>query len=268
MRTKTRDTSRYGFHYLSGLLRMDKHRNMATISRNTGQSAQNMQHFISNSPWSSRALLDRIQEAIISRGEIDTGAMLLLDESADEKAGEYSVGTARQYDGRHGKVDNCQVGVFLSVAKGQFSTWIDGEVFLPHRWFDKDYADHRQRAGIPSDREFRTKPELGWQMIQRVSANGLPFEAVACDSLYGRSTWFRDQLAAANIEYYADVPCNTRVYLAKPQIGIAQNKRGKPATTEQVLSPKPIRVDRWRDHPDTLWKTVDLRTSERGILTA
>jgi SRSO17 transposase len=95
MRTKTRDTSRYGFHYLSELLRMDKHRNMATISRNTGQSAQNMHYFISNSPWSACAVLDRIQEAIISRGEIDSGAMLLLDESADEKAGEYSGGTAR-----------------------------------------------------------------------------------------------------------------------------------------------------------------------------
>lgn len=266
MRTRTRDTSQYGFHYLSGLLRMNQDRNMANISRNTGQSPQNMQHFISNSPWLARALLNRIQEAIISRGEVDTGAMLLLDESADEKAGEYSVGAARQYNGRHGKVDNCQVGVFLALAKGQFSTWVDGAVFLPRRWFDEDHADHRRRAGIPSDRQFLTKPELGWQMIQRAKANGLPFEAVACDSLYGRSTWFRDQLADANLEYYADIPCNTRIYLEQPHIGVPQNKRGKQATKERVLSPKPLRVDRLRTHPDTLWKTVELRTSERGIL--
>jgi SRSO17 transposase len=268
MRTKTRDTSYYGFHYLSGLLRMDKKRNMANISRNTGQSPQNMQHFISNSPWSARALLNRIQAAIISRGEVETEAMLLLDESANEKAGKYSVGAARQYDGRHGKVDNCQVGVFLSLAKGQFSSWVDGEVFLPRRWFDDDYANHRRRVGIPADRQFMSKPELGWQMIQRARANELPFAAVACDSLYGRSTWFRDQLAGAKIEYYADVPCNTRLYLEKPQIGIPKNKRGKAASKERVMSPKALRVDRLRNQADMTWKTVALRTSERGILTA
>jgi SRSO17 transposase len=247
---------------------MDIGRNIANISRKTGQSSQNMQHFISNSPWSARELITRIQEEIISRGDLDEGAMLLLDESADEKAGKYSVGAARQYDGRHGKVDNCQVGVFLSLAKSQFSTWVDGEVFLPKRWFDDDYADHRHRAGIPSTRQFMTKPELGWQMIQRAKVNELPFEAVACDSLYGRSTWFRDQLADANIEYYADVPCNTRVYLEKPQIGVPQNKRGQPATKERVVSPKALRIDRLRNDPDTLWRTVELRTSERGILTS
>ncbi len=268
MRTRTRDTSQYGFHYLSGLLRLDKNRNMVNISRNTGQSPQNMQHFISHSPWSARALIRRIQEAITSRGEMETGAMLLVDESANEKAGQYSVGAARQYDGRHGKVDNCQVGVFLSLVKGRFSTWVDGEVFLPRRWLDHDYVDYRHRAGIPADRQFMSKPELGLQMIRRAKANELPFDAVACDSLYGRSTWFRDQLAAANIEYYADVPCNTRIYLEKPQIGLPQNKRGKRATRERVVSPKALRVDRLRDHPDTLWKTVALRTSERGVLTA
>ena len=241
---------------------------MANISRKTGQSSQNMQHFISQSPWSARELMTRIQEDIISRGEMDEGAMLLLDESANEKAGKYSVGAARQYDGRHGKVDNCQVGVFISLVKGLFSTWVDGEVFLPERWFGADYADHRQRGGILSDRKFMTKPELGWQMIQRAKANELPFEAVACDSLYGRSTWFRDQLADDGIEYYADVPSNTRIYLEKPQIGVPQNKRGKKATKKQVLSPKSLRVDRLRNHPETFWRRVELRTSERGMLAA
>lgn len=247
---------------------MDKGRNVANISRKTGQSSQNMQHFIGNSPWSARELVSRVQEDITSRGEMDEGAMLLLDESADEKAGQYSVGAARQYDGRHGKVDNCQVGVFISLAKGLFSTWVDGEVFLPQRWFGDDYADHRRRTGIPSERQFLTKPELGLQMILRAKANQLPFEAVACDTLYGRNTGFRDQLTAENMEYYADVPCNTRVYLEQPQIGLPQNKRGKTAIQERVLSPKALRVDRLRDRSDTHWQTVELRASERGMLTA
>lgn len=268
MKTKTRDTSDYGFHYLSGLLRMETKRNISNISRKTEQAMQNMHHFISNSPWTARKLLDRIREAMMDRGELGEGTMLLLDESGNEKAGQYSVGASRQYNGRQGKVDNCQVGVFLSVVKGRFSSWIDGEVFLPERWFEDDYAEHRQRTGIPSEREFMSKLELGLQMIRRAKANGIPFEAVACDTFYGRSSAFRDQLDAENIEYYADVPSNTRIYLERPQVGIPQNKRGRKASKERVLSPKALRVDQLRHHPNTLWQTVELRASERGMLVS
>ena len=266
MKSKTRDTSEYGLHYVSGLLRLETERTISNISRKTGQAMQNMQHFISQSPWSARQLLDRIREAMLDRGELGSGTMLLLDESGNEKSGKSSVGTSRQYNGRQGKVDNCQVGVFLSVVKGRFSSWIDGEVFIPQRWFEDDYAQHRERAGIPVERPFMSKPELGLQMIRRAKANGVPFEAVACDTLYGRSSAFRDQLAADEIEYYADVPSNTRIYLAQPEVGIPQNKRGKKARNERVLAPKSWRVAQLRHHPDTVWQTVELRASERGIL--
>jgi SRSO17 transposase len=266
MRTPTRDTSEYGLDYLSGLLRMDSRRNIAQIGRQTGVSEQNMQHFMSNAPWSGRAVIEGIQEEIKQRGELSEGAMLVLDESADDKAGDYSVGAGRQYNGRRGKVDNCQVGVFVTLAKGPFWTWIDGDVFLPEHWFRADYADHRRRAGVPHDRTFMTKVELGWQMIQRVRAQGVPFEAVACDTLYGQSTWLRDQLAEADIEYYADVPAHTRVYLSEPQIGILSHTRGKKAKQERVLSPKAYRVDQLRQHDTTHWQPVEVRTSERGFV--
>ena len=92
-----------------------------------------------------RAVIAGIQEELKQWGELSKGAMLLLDESADDKAGDYSVGAGRQYNGRRGKVDNCQVGVFLSLAKGTFWTWVEGEVFLPEHWFSAEYADHRRR---------------------------------------------------------------------------------------------------------------------------
>lgn len=266
MRTATRDTSEYGLHYLSGLLRMDSQRNMAEIGRQTGVSEQNMQHFMSHSPWPGRAVIEGVQEEIKQRVELSEGAMLLLDESADDKAGEYSGGAGRQYNGRRGKVDNCQVGVFVTLAKGTFWTWIDGDVFLPERWFSPAYAEHRQRAGIPDDRPFKTKVQLGWQIIQRVRAQGIPFDAVACDTLYGQSVWLRDQLDEAQIEYYADVPANTRVYLDEPHIGIPQNKRGKKATQAHVLSPTAYRVDQLRQHETTDWQTIDVRASERGFV--
>jgi SRSO17 transposase len=266
--TKTRDTSHYGFCYLSGLLRMDSKRNYANIGRQTEVPVQNMHHFMSNSPWSGPLLISKVQEEVAQQDEFQSGSMLLLDESADDKSGRHSVGASRQHNGRRGKVDNCQVGVFLSYANNGYQTWVDGEVFIPENWFTEEAAPRRQKAGIPAERDFQTKPELGWQMIQRVQARGLPFEAVAFDTLYGRSAWLRDQLAAAELEYYADVPADTKVHLERPTIGIPQNKRGPKAKKQRVLSPKGIRVDRLRHDPDLLWHAVTLRPSERGYLRA
>lgn len=267
-RTKTRDTSQYGFCYLSGLLRMDSQRNYANIGRQTGVPVQNMHHFMSKSPWSGPLLVSKVQEEIASQGEFQSGSVLLLDESADDKSGRRSVGAGRQHNGRRGKVDNCQVGVFLSYANNGNHTWVDGEVFIPEHWFAEEAAPQRKQAGIPSDRQFQTKPELGWQMIQRVQKRGLLFEAVAFDTLYGRSAWLRDQLTAAELEYYADVPADTKIYLEPPVIGIPQNKRGPKAKNPRVLAPKGIRVDRLRHDPNMLWHSITLRTSERGHLRA
>ncbi len=266
--TKTRDTSHYGFCYLSGLLRMDSKRNYANIGRQTDVPVQNMHHFMSNSPWSGPLLMSKVQEEVGRQDEFQSGSMLLLDESADEKSGRRSVGTSRQHNGRQGKVDNCQVGVFLGYANNGYHTWVDGEVFIPENWFAEEAASRRKQAGIPLDRQFQTKLELGWQMIRRVQERGLPFEAVAFDTLYGRSAWLRDQLTAIGLEYYADVPADTKVYLEPAVIGVPQNKRGPKAKKQRVLAPKGMRVDRVRHNSDLLWHTVTLRPSERGHLRA
>jgi SRSO17 transposase len=263
MRTQTRDTSGYGMQYMSGILRMDSKRNMANIGRQTETPEQNMQHFMSISPWSGQGLIGAIQQEVISNGAFAQGSMLLLDESGDEKAGEDSVGAGIQYSGRHGKVDMSQVGVYLTLANGPLCTWIDGEVFIPEKWFEPEAAAKRQKVGLPEDRQFQTKIELGWEMIQRAQARGLPFEAVACDTLYGRSPWLRDQCTEAHIECYSDVPVNTQVYLSKPQIGMPEAKQ---ARHEQVLSPDPLRVDQVGSLPDTNWQRLVLRPSERGFL--
>ena len=267
-RTQTRDTSHYGFCYLRGLISLDSQRNYANIGRQTDVPEQNMHHLMSNTPWSGPLLISKIQEEIAQQEEFQESSVLLLDESADEKAGPQSVGARRQHNGRRGKVDNCQVGVFLSLANNGYHTWVDGEVYIPADWFGDEARQRRQQAGIPEERLFHTKPELGWQMIQRVWEQGLPFEAVAFDMLYGRNPWLRDQVGATGMEYYADTPANTKVYLEPPIIGIPQNKRGPKAKKKRVLSPKAVRVDRLRHAPDTFWQTITLRPSERGYLKA
>jgi SRSO17 transposase len=104
----------------------------------------------------------------------------LLDESPNEKAGDHSAGAGRQHNGRLGKVEMSQVGVFVAFYKERVWTWVDGELFLPEHWFTAAMAPLRKRLGIPDTRTFATKIELGWQLIQRVKEHGLPFAAVAC----------------------------------------------------------------------------------------
>jgi SRSO17 transposase len=241
---------------------------MAELGRLGQIPEQNMHHFMSNSSWSGPGLISQVQGEIKQCPAFQYGSMLILDECADDKAGTHSVGAGRQYNGRRGKVDLSQVGVFLSLANNGFNCWVDGEVFIPEPWFSEAWTERRQQVGIPAERTFQTKPELGWQMIQRAIAQELPFEAIAFDSLYGNNPWLRDQIAAAGREYYADVPAQTTVYLSQPVIGWPQNKRGRKAKHQRVLSPRPYRVEAVARLADTAWQTLTLRPDERGMLTA
>ncbi len=247
---------------------MEANRNIANISRTAGIPEQNMHHYISESPWSGPKVLEQVRTQIVWHPHFEAGSMLILDESADEKAGEISVGAARQYNGRLGKVDLCQVGVFLSLAKDGMHNWLDGELYLPEGWFEEAQAELRKRVGISDKQQFQTKPELGWQMVQRALVEEIPFDALACDAIYGNNVAFRQRLNGAGIEYYADVHANTRVYLSAPRIGIPQNTRGPKATVPRVLEPRSYRVDELRNHPQTLWHTLTLRPTERGMLIA
>ncbi len=268
LRTKTRDTSEYGLRYVSGLLRMEAERNMAHIGRKTDVSEQNMQHFISNSPWSGPGLVAAIQDDIKPHPEFQAGAVLVLDESPDEKAGDHSAGASRQHNGRLGKVEMSQVGVFLSLVTPRVNTWIDGELFIPERWFGKAYAKRRKKVGLPETRTFHTKPELGWQMIQRVQANQVPFVAVAMDALYGRNNVLRQRLDGAGIEYYGDIPANTLVYLDQPKVIYPKTKRGKRSKRPQIVAKQRYAVRDLLQHPALERATITLRPHERGMLVA
>ena len=121
VRTQTRDTGEYGLDYVSGLLRMETKRNMANIGRKTETSGQNLHHFISNSPWSGPELIHAVQDEIKDHSDFEN-AILVLDESAEEKAGPHSAGAGRQHNGRLGKIEMSQVGVFLSLVTWQVNT--------------------------------------------------------------------------------------------------------------------------------------------------
>lgn len=267
-RTKTRDTSDYGLAYMSGLLRMESDRNMAEIGRQAGISPQNMHHFISNSPWSHSALIQALHEDIRHHPEFQSGAILVLDESAEQKFGSHSAGAGRQHNGRLGKVEMSQVGVFVSLVTPRVNLWIDGELFFQERWFTPAYASLREQAGIPGTRTFQTKPQQGWQMIQRAQSRGVPFVAVAMDDLYGRNNKLRWQLDQAGMEYYGDVPANTVVYLDKPEIVYPLTKRGKPSKRPRIQAKQRVQVQDLLNRSELERAVITLRPNERGELRA
>ncbi len=267
MRTLTRDTSEYGFCYLSGLLRLEDKRTMANIGRKTAVGEQNMHHFMSKSPWSGPGLVNSIQTKIKNRPEFHKDTMLLIDESADEKGGDQSAGAGRQHNGRQGKVEMSQVGVFLTLATLSISTWIDGELFIPKSWFKPEAADRWAKAEIPPQRTFQTKLQLAWTMIQRAVANDIPFEAVGMDTLYGRSKKLRADLEQAGLEYYADVPADTHVYLCRPQLLYRKTKRGKRAKRPTILG-RAYEVRSLLESPHLRWHQITVRPTEQGFLTA
>ncbi len=256
--TRTRDSALLAHDYLRAQLTMERARNFTNIERRLhDRDGQRLQHFMSYSPWSGAGVFEQIRREIVSTPELAEGGTLILDESADEKSGDESAGVSRQYNGRMGKVDFCRVDTCLIYANLRRRLWtmVDGELFITRRWFSDAYRRRRERTGIPTGREFATKLDLGLRMIERCRAGGLRFDVVACDSLYGRDRQFRATLHAAGVIYAAKVPASTTV-----RIGEVAGK--------YVASVPAREVRELARRASTVWRTVELRDSERGILRA
>jgi SRSO17 transposase len=272
-KTKTRDTSPYAFAYLQGLLTMETDRNFANIARRVidlADDGQDLQQFMSDSPWSAQAVFDQIQAEICHRAEL-SGGMLTLDESGDECAGRQKAGAGRQWLGRLGKVEMGQVGVGVGYYKDGTWVLVDAELYLTECWFDDAHALLRQRWHIPTERTFATKLALGLQRIRRTKANGLPFTVVGFDSLYGRDHQFRADVEAEGLIYMADVPVDTQVYLSQPVVGVPEtppSKKGRPFSQWRVLSDnQPVEVRALVTRSDLALQPVAVRHTERGVLT-
>jgi len=253
---------------------MEAKRNFANLERRvTGGDGQAVQHFMSNSPWSGQAVLAQIQSDLRAEPALAHGGWLILDESADEKAGPHSAGAGRQHNGRLGKIGLCQVATCLTYANPTAGVWmiVDGELFLPAAWFSDASAEARQRIELPEGRDFATKPTLGLQMIRRVKAAGVPFERVACDELYGRNQALRAALDVEQIGYAAQVPANTLVYEHEPRVGVPRrrHRRGQRPKRLKVLSrPAPREVRLLARRPHVAWRVARVRATERGWLEA
>ncbi len=188
-----------------------------------------MQQFVSEGAWADRPMLERHwREVDQTLGDED--GVLTLDGSDFLKQGRESVGVKRQYCGEVGKRANCQAGVFLGYASSGGYTLVDRRLYVPQEWVaDDTYAARRHKCGVPPDLAFKTKPELGWEMMCAVVDHQvLRCRWVTCDEAFGRDTTFLDHVAGSGLWYFAEVPHDTRVWCERPLTAVpAWSGRGR-----------------------------------------
>jgi SRSO17 transposase len=191
--------------YLLGLLSRTERKNGWTIAELAGDATPDgMQRLLNFYSWSADDVRDDLRGYVAAEFG-DRGGVLIPDETGFLKKGRMSAGVARQYSGTAGRIENCQVGVFLAYAvPGGGRALIDRELYLPQAWTDD--RDRCALAGIREEVEFATKPELARQMIARAIDAGMPFGWVAADEVYGQNGPLRHWLEERGVSYVLAVP--------------------------------------------------------------
>ncbi len=255
------------YQYIQGKFLAKGKGNMCTYPKDVPDcDNQSLQHFVSNSPWDHRPVLKHIQRDVTEAIGDENNGSIHVDECCFPKQGRDSVGVAPQYCGRLGKVANCQVGVFLGYTKNSYRTIIDERLYMPKKWISD--KKRRKKCGVPWFVRFKKKTELAWEMIRQAKKK-IPFNWIGMDSLYGRDSWLRNKIDKHDMIYIADIPCNLRVWLHKPKIGVPKRKkgRGRPPKRKQVLDDDSVRVDKLRKRTaDDAWQQVFIRDTERREL--
>jgi len=169
--------------YLRGLLSPVERKNSWQLAEATGDaSPYGVQHLLGRARWDADAVRDDVR-AYVTEHLGDAEGIAVLDETGFLKKGTRSVGVQRQYSGTAGRIENCQIGVFLVYASPKGRTFLDRELYLPTVWAED--ADRRKHAGVPTDVTFATKPQLGQRMLQRAFDAGVPIRWVTGDEVYG-----------------------------------------------------------------------------------
>jgi SRSO17 transposase len=243
-------------HYVRGLLSDLDSKDAESIAYLHDRERQGLQKFIGQAHWQHNPLIDQLAHQVGQRLGSDEG-VLVFDPSANAPQGNKSVGVQRQWCGRLGKVDNCQVGVYLGYVSHHGHALVDFRLYLPRQWA-KD-KQRRQEAGVPKDVRFATRHELALHMLDQQGGR-LPHRWVAGDDEMGRSTWFRQQLRQRGERYLLAVPSNT---LVRDLVASVPESSGPGRRKKGQL----VRAEAWAAAvPESDWQTIDVRDGEKGPL--
>lgn len=232
-------------------------KNCESIAYLFGQDRKTIQHFVGESPWDDEPLRKELGSQVGAElGERD--GVIAFDPSAFPKSGKQSVGVGRQWCGRLGKVDNCQVAVYLGYVSSKGHALVDTELYLPKEWTQD--KQRMKRAGVPKHRQrFRTRHEICFELLDR-HGKQLPHSWITGDDELGRPADFRRKLRDRNERYLLAVPCNTTI--RDLEIPAPENSGSSRATKQSSY-----RVDRWiADRSDDEWTEIEVRDGEKGPL--
>jgi SRSO17 transposase len=192
--------------YLRGLLSPAERKNGWTLAEQAGDATPDaMQRLLNHAGWDADAVRDDLRDYVVERLG-DERAVLVVDETGFLKKGAKSAGVGRQYSGTAGRIENCQIGVFLAYATAAGRTFIDRELYLPRGWIED--RNRCAEAGIGVEVPFRTKPELAQEMVARALDAGVPAGWVTADEIYGQNAGLRLALEERGLPYVLAVPVN------------------------------------------------------------
>lgn len=264
----TRNVADSASAFIRGLFVAERS-NLQQISESIDDAGhQNLQYLVSEAKWDHQAVQRKIAQGADALLGGHDDSVLIIDESGFTKKGECSVGVRRQWNGRLGKVDNCQVGVFAALSHGIGVALIDARLYLPKEWTEsKRRCD---KAHIPTDcREFKTKSQIALEMIRNARAQGLRFAFVGGDAGYGREPAFLRAVEDLGEKFMVDVHSNQRIFLDNPSPEIATRKGTSGRIPKALVSTrKSVRVDTWmKKQPKSAWQSLQVRHATTGPIT-
>ncbi len=217
---------------------------------------QSLHHLVAKAPWSDESLLGEVRNQVLPAMQKQGPVVAwIVDDTGFPKKGTHSVGVARQYCGQVGKQDNCRVAVSLSVATWSSSLPIGYRLYLPKEWAED--SERREKAEVPKDVEFQTKPEIALDQIRAAVAANLDRGVILADAAYGINTEFRDGLAELDLQYVVGVQSSMTVW--------EPGKQPLPAKTRGKMGRPPRLLQRSADHQPVSVKQLAMDLSSRAF---
>ena len=212
--------------YLKGLLTSHQSKNCWNLAESTHQlGPQGPQRVLRTVKWNESLVKGKMQEIALKHLGEDTERGFIIDESGFPKSGNCSVGVQRQYCGSVGKVTNCQVGVFMGSISSKGFAFLDYRLYLPKSWNQESLR--WEKAGIPCETVFKTKPQLAVDMLEELREQAIPINWVATDSVYGNSPLLRAYLFEKTIPFVCGISSTTRLIEESETLVIVESQQGE-----------------------------------------
>jgi SRSO17 transposase len=265
----------HAYIYVKGLMVCPERKSIEPIALNVGNGQVSaMQKFINIAPWDHGDVQAEVQdvfaeELVPTAAGSPVGVVGVVDESGYSKKGDQSAGVAWQHNGRLGKEDNCQVGVFLVGVTPGGSALLDHQLYLPEDWCEDTPAchDRRDKVHIPERVVFQTKPQIAAGLIRLTAVLGVVvLDWITADEEYGRNGDFLDELETLGHRYVVEVPVNTTVWTEDPATCVPpQGRRGRVPTLPSRASVRSVAAVASALPPES-WRTLQVRQGAKGPL--